>query len=254
MIKIIHYIWFGGKELPQNIKSTIASWKKYCPDWEIIRHDESNTDILKYRWVREAIDNKKYAFASDFIRLEILYNQGGLYLDTDLQLYKSIEEYINTNRFVSGMMNHRAGMSNANRITEDGIDMDTHRNTIWYGLQVGFIYSEPKHPFIKNCINNIYANGDKQFLNADGSNNGFVIEMPMARELLRFGFKYRDYNQELLCGVKIYNTNILATRKTKNRETIAIHWFDQSWMPDLAIKMKIKKAIKKYLYFLYRRQ
>lgn len=69
MIKKIHYVWLGGKPLPAAVKSSIKSWKKYCPDWDIVRWDETNFPIAKYKWVYEAIGVKKYAFAADFIRL-----------------------------------------------------------------------------------------------------------------------------------------------------------------------------------------
>lgn len=77
MIKKIHYVWLGGKPLPANVKSSIASWKACMPDWEIIQWDESNFDINKYRWVKEAISMKRYAFAADFIRLYVLNEIGG---------------------------------------------------------------------------------------------------------------------------------------------------------------------------------
>lgn len=76
MIKKIHYVWLGGKPLPASVKSCIRSWKKYMPDWEIIQWNESNFDINRYRWVKEALEMKQYAFAADFIRLCVLDKWG----------------------------------------------------------------------------------------------------------------------------------------------------------------------------------
>lgn len=77
MIKKLHYVWLGGKPLPQNVKSCIATWKKHMPDWEIIQWNENNFEIKKFRWVKEAINIKRYAFAADFIRLYVLNSIGG---------------------------------------------------------------------------------------------------------------------------------------------------------------------------------
>ena len=94
MIKILHYVWFGGKPLPAAVKSCIKSWKKYCPDWEIRQWDETNFDIEHYTWVKEALDAKKYAFAADFVRLFVLNKYGGAYVDTDVQFVRSIDSSI----------------------------------------------------------------------------------------------------------------------------------------------------------------
>lgn len=89
--KIIHYCWFGGNPLPELAKKCIASWKKYCPDYEIKEWNESNFDFNCYDYVREAYDAKKWAFVSDVARLSIVYQNGGIYLDTDVELLKPLD-------------------------------------------------------------------------------------------------------------------------------------------------------------------
>ena len=89
--KKISYCWFGGNPLPEKITKCIESWKKYCPDYEIIRWDETNYDVNKIPFVRDAYKEKKWAFVSDYARLDIIYNQGGIYLDTDVELVKNID-------------------------------------------------------------------------------------------------------------------------------------------------------------------
>ena len=76
--KIIHYIWLGGKPLPKIAEKCIESWKRNCPDFEIKRWDESNLDLDCCKYVREAYDNKKFAFASDVLRLQKIYEYGGI--------------------------------------------------------------------------------------------------------------------------------------------------------------------------------
>ncbi|MDR2648914.1 MAG: hypothetical protein LBB94_04255 [Clostridiales bacterium] len=89
--KKIHYIWFGGNEMSEKHKRCIDSWRKYCPDFEIIRWDESNYDPVKQSYMAAAYKEKKYAFASDYARLDIIFNEGGIYLDTDVELLRNIE-------------------------------------------------------------------------------------------------------------------------------------------------------------------
>ncbi|MBM6673603.1 glycosyltransferase family 32 protein [Marseilla massiliensis] len=77
MIKKLHYVWLGGKPLPAAVQDSIKSWRKYCPDWEIIQWNENNFPISDFRWTREAVARRKYAFAADFIRLWALKTYGG---------------------------------------------------------------------------------------------------------------------------------------------------------------------------------
>ncbi len=92
--KVIHYCWFGRGEKSRLIKKCMRSWKKYCPDYEIIEWNEDNFDIDSTVWTREAYDSKKWAFVSDYVRLYVLYNYGGVYLDTDVEIKKPIDEFL----------------------------------------------------------------------------------------------------------------------------------------------------------------
>ena len=85
--KIIHYCWFGRNPLTKMAKKCIASWRKYCPDYEIIEWNEDNFDIDYCPYVREAYDAKKWAFVSDVARLYALVKMGGIYMDTDVDLH-----------------------------------------------------------------------------------------------------------------------------------------------------------------------
>ncbi len=92
--KIIHYCWFGGKPLPELAEYCIASWKKYCPDYEIRRWDESNFDLNFNAYVKEAYEAKKWAFLSDVTRLHALVTYGGIYMDTDVELLKPLDDLL----------------------------------------------------------------------------------------------------------------------------------------------------------------
>ena len=92
--KIIHYCWFGGNPLPKEAKKCIASWRKYCPDFEIKEWNENNFDVNSCNYMQEAYKQKKWAFVSDYARFKIIYEYGGIYMDTDVELIKSIDSLL----------------------------------------------------------------------------------------------------------------------------------------------------------------
>ena len=98
--KIIHYCWFGGNPLPDDALKYIESWKKFCPDYEIIEWNEKNFDINCCEYVKEAYNAKKWAFVSDYARFKILYKNGGLYFDTDVELIKPIDDIVASGPFM----------------------------------------------------------------------------------------------------------------------------------------------------------
>ena len=100
--KIIHYCWFGKKKKPKVIQKCIESWKSILDDYQIIEWNEDNFDISCNDFVREAYENGKFAFVSDYVRIYALYNYGGIYMDTDVQVYKYFDMEILKNDSVWG--------------------------------------------------------------------------------------------------------------------------------------------------------
>ncbi len=92
--KTIHYCWFSGNPIPDTLKRCMETWEKFCPDYEIVRWDESNYDISWSPYMVQAYERKKWGFVSDVARLDILYRYGGIYLDTDVELLKSLDELL----------------------------------------------------------------------------------------------------------------------------------------------------------------
>lgn len=97
--KIIHYCWFGGKEKPTNVLRCIESWRKYCPDYIIKEWNESNLNIKENQYTRQAYEAKAWGFVPDYLRLWIIYNYGGIYLDTDVQIVKSFDSLLSLKAF-----------------------------------------------------------------------------------------------------------------------------------------------------------
>ena len=98
--KVIHYCWFGRGNMPKLAEKCIASWKKYCPDYQIVCWNEDNFDVSQNRYAKEAYDAGKWAFVSDYARLKVLYEEGGIYLDVDVEVIKSFDALLEENGFM----------------------------------------------------------------------------------------------------------------------------------------------------------
>lgn len=97
--KIIHYCWFGGKEKPKLVKKCIESWSTFCPDYEIVEWNERNYDVRKNPYTSYCFENGKWAYLSDFVRLDVVFQQGGLYFDTDVELISSFDKLLDQSAF-----------------------------------------------------------------------------------------------------------------------------------------------------------
>lgn len=98
--KKIHYCWFGNNPLGEKEKRCIASWKKYCPDYEIIEWNEKNYDVTKNKYMHQSYECKKWGFVGDYARLDIIYNHGGFYFDTDVEIIKPLDDLLELKAFV----------------------------------------------------------------------------------------------------------------------------------------------------------
>ena len=107
--KVIHYCWFGRNPLPPLAIKCIESWKKYCPDYEIKEWNEDNFDLDLFPYTREAYDNRKFAFVTDVVRLYALYHEGGVYMDTDVEVLKPIDCFLTHHAF-SGFENEKSAI------------------------------------------------------------------------------------------------------------------------------------------------
>lgn len=140
--KRIHYCWFGHGEMPQLAKDCIASWHKYMPDWEYKLWNEDNFDINIVPYTQEAYESGKYAFVSDYVRLWALENYGGLYLDTDVEVFKPFDDLMDYAAF--------AGFEGSKFTPLGTCVMASKANGEWVSEQL-----------------NVYQN--RRFVNPDGS-------------------------------------------------------------------------------------
>ena len=224
--RTIHYCWFGGKELPDQYKKWMESWKKYCPGYEIIRWDESNYDVHKIPYIDEAYKSGKYSFVSDYARLDILYNHGGIYLDTDVEMLRPLDNLLCQKAFM-------------------GTEFPS--NMVATGLGMGAV---PKHYGIKLLMDD-YLN--HRFIRDDGTLNLTTCPVIQSNLLQKYGLKLNGKRQKV-CDIEIYPNMVfspyLPYRKqiVYNGVSYLCHHYSASWVDDKA-KSKAKRISELYKLF-----
>lgn len=216
--KKIHYCWFGGNELPDLYRKCIDSWKKFCPDYEIIEWNETNCDIKENSYAFQAYECKKYGFVPDYFRLKIIYEHGGIYLDTDVELIKNLDPLRCNNGFCGLQLPGQVAL----------------------GLGFGAVKGNRVIKMLLDRYDNI------SFINSDGSLNETISPVYQTEDLMKIGMKYGNKLQKLE-GMVIYPTEVLSpknlytnmTETTKN--TYAIHHFDGSWVSGERLHRKEKR-------------
>ena len=205
--KIIHYCWFGGKEKPEDVLKMIASWKKHCPDYEIKEWNETNFDIHLNRYTEEAYQQKKWAFVSDVARLWALVHEGGIYMDTDVEVIRSLNNLLANKAFIG------------------------FEGTQWIGTNL--MGTEPHNAFLQAFLEDY---NHRNFTNPDGTLNQTTnVEEITSRFLTQHNLE-RNGKQQQVGDFTIYPTDYFSpydyingkVRTTAN--TYSIHWFSQSWI------------------------
>ena len=204
--KIIHYCWFGGGELPELALKCIESWKKFLPDYEIKEWNESNFNLDLYPYAREAYDNRKFAFVTDIVRLYALYHEGGIYMDTDVEVLKNLDNYLIHNAF--------SGFESDGYILTGIIASVAHNH--WLKLQLD--YYDGRHFLFKNGSLDLTTNVE------------IITKITKAHYKIELNNSYQDigdivfYPSDFFCP-KNHATGIISF--TKN--TACIHHFAGSW-------------------------
>lgn len=204
--KIIHYCWFGGNTMPKLTIKCIDSWKKYCPDYEIICWNEENYDLNKNDYVRETYRLKKYAFLSDYVRLDVVAEYGGIYLDTDVELIKPLYPLLKYDGFL--------GTEEIGRINTG----------LGFGAKKGHpaVIENKKFYELHNCLNKkgefekvLCVNVTTQLMEKHGYK---------PKDKIQRVFEMDIYPPKYFCPLKM-GTN--KSNITKN--TFSIHHYEGSW-------------------------
>lgn len=205
--KKIHYCWFGGNRMPAFLADCIESWKRHCPDYEIIRWDESNYDVHKYPYTKQAFEKKCYGFVSDVARLDILYEHGGIYFDTDVKLLKPPDGLLYQDGFIGA---EKWGYVN----TGGGVGAVRH------------------HPMIREMLDYRLK---FSFIGEDGSINNDLNGIYETTPFLRHGLRV-DNSLQIVNGMTVYPASVFhpydyMTCETKiEDDTVGIHYFYGGWM------------------------
>ena len=218
--KKIHYTWFGGNPLPDKYKKWIDSWRKYCPEYEIIEWNESNYDVSKNQYMLDAYKNKKWGFVSDYARLDIIYSEGGIYLDTDVELVMRLDELLYQPGFVGFESEDRVGL----------------------GLGLGAVKGLPVIKELRDYYENL------KFVNEDGTLNLVPSPILVTEYLIEKGLTTNGEYQ-ILDGLTIYPEKMLSgksgsTFRVRLAEyTRAIHHYEGSWLEDQGKEYWKKRSV-----------
>ena len=224
--KIIHYCWFGRGKKSELITKCIESWKKYCPDFEIREWNEDNFDINSNTFVKEAYESKKWAFVTDYVRLYALYNYGGIYMDTDVELLTDIEKFLCHSSF-SGFEDYKSIPTAI---------MGSQKGNEWIGKLLS--YYDDRH-FIKE-------NGELDTV----TNVVIITDITTSEFNVRLDNTYQDlpgiltlYPKDYFCPKDYETGNIELTQNT-----VCIHHFNASWHDDFQKKVHDKNVYFKEKY------
>ena len=229
--KIIHFCWFGRNPLPSLAKKCIESWRKFFPDWTIIEWNEDNYDVNKIPYISEAYEQRKYAFVSDYARFDILYQYGGIYFDTDVEVIKSFDDILSNGMF----MGFEIDGGNSNSIKESNNILQEKMINPGLGLGVApglGLGVAPGLGIIKKILD-YYQN--QHFVDLNGKINTETVVTKITRILIEEGLKNVSGIQKI-SGVIIYpkeyfnplNNNTGKLEITDN--THSIHWYSMTWM------------------------
>lgn len=216
--KVIHYCWFGRGQMPKLALKCIESWKKYCPDYEIKEWNEDNFDLDMYPYVREAYDARKFAFVTDVVRLYALYHEGGIYMDTDVEVIKPLDS----------LLQYEA---------VSGFESPTQ-------IPTGLMASRDGHPLFKELLDEY--NGI-HFHRPDGTLDTTTNVTRISNTCLKYGLRL-DNTLQTVCGFTLLPKDYLCPKSYKTGEleltanTLCIHHFSGSWVQNNKAK-RVKRMI-----------
>lgn len=223
--KIIHYCWFGRGQMPELARKCIESWKKYLPEYEIKEWNEDNFDLDMYPYTREAYDTRKFAFVTDVVRLYALYNEGGIYMDTDVEVLKPLDEFLHHHAF-SGFEDEK-------------------------NIPTGIMASEKRGRWAKE---NLEYYNDKHFIKKDGTLDTTTNVTTITNYMLPYGLLQNNTYQDFPGLITFYPRDYFCpkdsvTKKVhKTKNTATIHHFDGSWLQKKKKEIIIKNLLGTKLY------
>lgn len=221
--KLIHYCWFGGNPLDEKAEKCIQSWQRFFPDYEIVRWDESNFDISQIPFMQEAYDHKKWAFVSDVARLLVIYQNGGIYFDTDVEVIRPYDDIL----------------------TESPNGFFAFERTQYVNTGLGFA-AEKGDPFLAELIDVYKTIPFSEYLSALSK---IACPIVMTDLMQKQGYTRADKSQ-IFRGFHVYPSGYFSPldydtgRMTITEETHSIHWANASWNDEAS--RRIRSSIQRY--------
>ena len=221
--KIIHYCWFSSDKKPDSVKKCIESWHHYLPDYTVKCWDASSIPAIDSKFVNDAIYHRKWAFASDYVRLYALYTEGGIYLDSDVQVWGSLDDLLDNDFF-------------------SGLEMRDKEHTQIY-LEAAIMGANKGNSFIKECLDEY---DKRSFFLPDGSFDLTPIPTILSPMLEKYcGWIREDRTQSLPNNVTVYSTDVIANTNCERKPSVKLyHLNNRSWIP-LTKKEKMIRLLKK---------
>lgn len=249
--KIVHYSWFSNEPIPEHIKELMETWKKYLPDYEFRLWDGKALAEINCTYANEAVSVKKWAFAADFLRNYVVYKYGGIWLDTDIEVFKSFDPFLSDKMFIGAEANFHE------------IPKKRYVTSHCFG-------AEPGHPFLKQCVDYykdrhfIHSNNEKLPLNLRYDLQLILPEIHGRILVENFGYNadgYIDKEQLLKDGIHVYPSDYFdSPRYNSMKNVVCIHRAQGGWRPrpnigkpDYSSTDSNKKDIKYYMHYIYDR-
>jgi hypothetical protein len=240
--KIIHYIWLGKKPKSKNIKNCIKSWQRLLTDYEIYEWNEDNIDINSHPYLKDAIEQKKYAFASDYIRIQVLKKYGGIYLDTDIVVFRSFDSLLNCGFFSAKEIFKNIFDPETTLLDNEGHRINKSHTIPGFGVMAAVIGANANHPFLDEILH--YYNSLKP--KGDGHYDFPIIDGILANLLENHGWVYKDNEQRLDNDIIIYPSNLFWSHKRLLiKDAYCYHACDNSWKNSPSNKLRIKLYLKR---------
>ncbi|PBC67172.1 glycosyltransferase family 32 protein [Fibrobacter sp. UWS1] len=251
--KIIHYCWFSNDPLPKEAQRCIDSWKKYLPDYQIRKWTLKDFDVESVAFTKEALEQRKWAYLTDYVRHYALYNYGGLYMDSDVLVLKNLNSLM-TGDFVSAVEYHPG--KEQIPVIKQRIDKNGKRTTDeirvpGIGVQAAILAAIPHHELNRDCMD-FYHNCSLQEVLAKKYTAPIVISH-IAEKL---GFVYLNKKQNLDKNVVLFPAKVFANYNQVAKDSYAVHccagsWVKKNFKQRIVDCLRMNKLVGKLFSFLF---
>lgn len=198
--KVIHYCWFGGGTKPNSVVEMIDSWRENCPGFEIKEWNESNYDVSSHPYMKRALEDKKWSYVSDYARLDIMYNYGGIYLDTDVKVIKNLEPLCDSKGYF-GFENDEFVNDGHGFGCEPGLEIIKEMLEVYNEIEPGMYIESPK------------------------LRTGILVK----HGLVKNGTRQQVEDLEIYPADYFSPLNYMTGRVNTTENTYSIHYYDGTW-------------------------